>query len=79
MFFYSLYIFAVVFKIVFIKLKKFDTAFIYTTDTWWLFNHVLDVIFSSAVKVLREEIPDNADTEEKIFSLLFAALEPHLK
>lgn len=60
-------------------LKKFDTAFIYTTDTWWLFNHVLDVIFSSAVKVLREEIPDNADTEEKIFSLLFAALEPHLK
>lgn len=60
-------------------LKMFDTAFVYTTDTWWLFNHVLDVIFSSAVKVLRGEIPDNEDTEEKIFSLLFAALEPHLK
>ena len=49
------------------------------TDTWWLFNYILDVIFSSAVKVLRDEIPNNKQTEENIFSLLYAALESHLK
>ena len=60
-------------------MRKFDTAFSYGTDTWWLFNHILDVIFSSAVKILREEIPDNEQTAEKIFSLLYSALQPHLK
>lgn len=48
-------------------------------NTWWLFNYMLDVIFSSAVKVLRDEIPNNEQTEENIFTLLYAALEPHLK
>ena len=60
-------------------MKMFETAFPYGTDTWWLFNHVLDVIFSSAVKVLRNEIPENEQTEEKIFNLLYSAIEPHLK
>ena len=55
-----------------------EKAFKDNTNTWWLFNYMLDVIFSSAVKVLREEIPDNEQTEENIFSLLYAALEPHL-
>ncbi len=49
------------------------------TNTWWLFNYMLDVIFSSVVKVLRGELPDNKQTEENIFTLLYAALEPHLK
>lgn len=60
-------------------MKKFSMAFSYGTDTWWLFNHALDVIFSSAVKVLRKEIPETKETESKIFALLYAALEPHLK
>ena len=59
-------------------MRKFNTAFPYGTDTWWLFNHILDVIFSSAVKVLRNEIPEDAQTEEKIFSLLYSAIQPHL-
>lgn len=49
------------------------------TDTWWLFNYMLDVIFASAVKVLRNEIPNNLQTEENVFSLLYAALKSHLK
>lgn len=67
-------------KIIYAKvMKKFDTAFPYGTDTWWLFNHILDVIFSSAVKILREEIPDNEQTKEKIFELIYSAMQPHLK
>ncbi len=60
-------------------MEKFDLAFSYGTDTWWLFNFILDVMFSSAVKVLREEIPDNEKTAEQIFEMLFTALQPHLK
>ena len=60
-------------------MKMFETAFPYGTDAWWLFNHVLDVIFSSAVKVLRNEIPETEETEEKIFELLYPAIEPHFK
>lgn len=48
-------------------------------DKWWLFNYMLDVIFSSAVKVLRGEIPNDKKTEDNIFSLLYAALQPNLK
>lgn len=60
-------------------MEKFNLAFSYGTDTWWLFNYILDVLFSSAVKVLREEIPNNEETAEKIFELLFAVLQPYLK
>ena len=60
-------------------IKKFDTAFHRGTDTWWLFNHILDVVFSSAVKVLRGEIPDTEETMQNIFNLLFPALKQYLK
>ena len=60
-------------------MEKFNLVFSYGTDTWWLFSYILDVLFSSAVKVLREEIPNNEETAEKIFELLFAALQSHLK
>lgn len=60
-------------------MRIFETAFPYGTDAWWLFNHVLDVTFSSAVKVLRNEIPETEETEEKIFDLLYSAIKPHLK
>ena len=49
------------------------------TNTWWLFNYILDVIFASAVKVLRDEMPNDEQTAENVFSLLYAALESHLK
>ncbi len=60
-------------------MKKFDTAFARGTDTWWLFNHILDVIFSSAVKVLRDEIPDNEETQNNIFNLLYPAIKQYFK
>lgn len=60
-------------------MKKFDTAFERGTDTWWLFNHILDVVFSSAVKVLRDEIPDNEETQENIFNLLYPAIKQYFK
>lgn len=56
-----------------------STLFKPDTNVWWLFNYMLDIIFSSAVKVLREEIPDNKETEENIFMLIYTAFEPHFK
>ena len=49
------------------------------TNIWWLFNYMLDIVFSSAVKVLREEIPENEQTKENIFLLLYAAFKQHFK
>ena len=65
-----------IYQDVMLSMKK---VFKEESNVWWLFNHMFDVIFSSAVKVLREEIPDNRQTEENIFVLLYAALQPHLK
>ena len=62
-------------KVMFVIKKIFKDG----TDTWWLFNYMLDVIFASAVKVLRDELPDDEQTRENIFSLLYAALESNLK
>lgn len=60
-------------------MKVFNTAFARGTDTWWLFNHMLDVVFSSAVKVLRGEILDNDETAENIFNLFFPAIRQYFK
>lgn len=60
-------------------MKIFNIAFVHGTDTWWLFNHILDVVFSAAIKVLRDEITADEKTEENIFNLLYLALKPYLK
>ena len=60
-------------------LKIFDSIFVRGTDTWWLFNHILDIIFSSAVKVLRNEMQDNEKSQENIFNLLYPAIQQYLK
>ncbi len=65
-----------IYRDVLLSMKK---VFKEDANVWWLFNHTFDVIFSSAVKVLRGEIPDNEQTEENIFVLLYAALQPNLK
>lgn len=57
----------------------FSTAFKNGTDTWWLFNHILDVVFSSAVKVLRGEIEDDKQTQENVFNLLLPAIKQYIK
>lgn len=60
-------------------IRIFETAFIRGTDIWWLFNHILDVVFSTAIKVLRDEIPDDSKTEERIYNLLFPAIKQYFK
>lgn len=60
-------------------LKIFNSIFTHGTDTWWLFNHILDVVFSTAVKVLRNEVQDNEATQETIFNLLYPALQQYFK
>lgn len=60
-------------------LQAVEDIFKDSSNSWWIFNYMLDVIFSSAVKVLRDEIPNNEQTKEKIFLLLYSAFEPQLK
>ncbi len=60
-------------------IKALNIAFPRNTDTWWIFNHILDVVFSSAVKVLRDELPDSEETQENIWELLFPVIKLYLK
>lgn len=60
-------------------MKKFEIVFVPGTDTWWLFNHILDVIFSSAIKILRKEIPETQESANQVFDLLYPAIEQYLK
>ena len=41
------------------------------SNATWLFNFILDVFFSVSVKVLREEIPDNNQTRQSMFLLIY--------
>ena len=67
-------------KVIYVRVMRiFEKSFSRADDAWWLFNHILDVVFSSAVKVLRNELPDNENTKQTIFNLLFPAINQYIK
>ncbi len=55
----------------------FTPAFKKGTDVWMLFNHILDVVFSGIIKVLRDESLDNADNIEMVYGLLYLSIKPY--
>ena len=54
----------------------FTPAFIEDTDVWRIFNRILDIVYSTVVKILRDEIPDNEETADDVFRVLYSAIEP---
>lgn len=59
-------------------LEKFTPAFKEGVDVWVMLVHILDVMLSSAIKVHQQEMPDTEETAERVFNLLYSALEQHL-
>ena len=53
-------------------------AFKKGTDVWRMFNRILDIVYSTVVKILRDEIPDNEETAEEVFAVVFSAIGPRL-
>ncbi len=57
---------------------RFSPAFKKGTDVWRVFNRILDIVYSTVIKILRDEIPDNEETAEEVFSVVYSAIEPHI-
>lgn len=48
-------------------------------NVWMLLNHVLNVLLDFAVKVFNGEVPDNEDTAEHVFRLVFYSVRPYIR
>lgn len=58
--------------------ERFTPAFQKGTDVWRVFNRILDIVYSTIIKILRDEIPDNDETAEEVFAVVYSAIEPRL-
>ena len=59
-------------------IESFTPAFKPGTDVWRMFNRILDIVYSTIVKILRAEIPDDDETAEEVFTVVYSAMEPQL-
>lgn len=59
--------------------EKFSDAFRVEANVWMLLNHILNVLLDFAVKVYDGAVPDNDDTAEHVFRLIYASVEQYFK
>lgn len=59
-------------------IERFTPAFKKGTDVWRMFNRILDIVYSTIIKILRNEIPDNEETAEDVFAVVYSAIESQL-
>ena len=57
----------------------FATRLLSESNVWMILNHVLNVMLDFAVKVFNGEVPDNDDTEEHVFRLVYRSVEQYFK
>ncbi len=58
--------------------EKMAVFFYPEANVWMLLNHVLNVMLDFAIKVFNGEVPDNEDTAEHVFRLVFYSIKPYL-
>lgn len=58
---------------------KFREAFKEDTNAWMLLNHILSTMLDFAVKIYEGQLPNNEDTAEHIFRVIYYALYPYFK
>lgn len=59
-------------------IESITPAFKKGTDVWRVFNRILDIVYSTVIKILRDEIPDNEETAEEVFAVVYSAIESRL-
>ena len=60
-------------------IERFSLIFKDEIDVWMLINHIFDVLFSSAVKILRSEVPNNKLFADSVYNMLSMSVKPYLK
>ena len=48
-------------------------------NVWMLFNHILNVMLDFAIKVYDGAVPDDDDTAEHVFRLVWFSINPYLE
>ncbi len=52
----------------------FKEAFRAEANTWMILNHILNVLLDFSTKVYDGEVPDNDDTAEHVFQLIYSSV-----
>ncbi len=60
-------------------IEDFSPAFVDGADVWLLFNHIMDIVFSNVLKVLRGHMPDTDDSARAVYELLYQSIKPYLR
>jgi hypothetical protein len=58
--------------------ERFGRVFKQGTDIWHMLVYVLDIIFSSVIRVFRGDFPNTPETEKNVFELLYHSIQPYL-
>lgn len=43
-----------------------------------MLNRILDIVYSTIIKILRAEVPDDEETAEEVFSVIYSAIGTQL-
>ncbi len=60
-------------------IEKFKGAFRDESNVWMIFNHMLMTVLDFAVRVFDGSVPDNDDTEEHVFRLIYYSAQQYFK
>ena len=58
---------------------KFSEMFLEEANVWMLLNHILNVMLDFAVKVFHGDVPNDEDTSEHVFRLIYYSIRPYFK
>ena len=58
---------------------KFKDAFREEANVWMILNHILTTMLDFAVKVFDDAVPDNDDTAEHVFRLIYCSIRQYFK
>lgn len=59
--------------------NKFGVAFRPEANVWMILNHVLTTMLDFAIKVFDGAVPDNEDTAEHVFRLVYCSAQQYFK
>ena len=59
--------------------QKVDEGFLEEANTRMLMNYALGTMLSFAIKVFDGDVPNDADTAEHVFRVVYYAIKPYLK
>ena len=58
---------------------KFQEAFLDEANVWMLMNHILSTMLDFVVKVYDGQLPNDEDTAEHVFRIVFYSVSPNFK